>query len=189
MFPHWDFSTKAIATCAVAGFATVATAKTAPPQLSMSDFKSLVQRSLGAESSAFGSGQVQPGQIHGKSGYFYVFKNAAVGMVGKGAPKLATERTDPNAGITAADFIKGDTCKLNGNDDVTASMPDHVSLTATSATCTKDGKNVYEGFVKFVDGRSSADYLIWVYGGNITAAQAHAVRDHILEQLKKDYAS
>jgi hypothetical protein len=191
MFARFDLGTTfcALGAVALVGGAAFAAGKATPPDLSMSAFKSLVQRSLGAEGRAFGSGDITPGQIHGKSGYFFKFKNATVGMIGKGSPRFATEKTDAARSLTAAEMIEGDSCKLDSSDNVTASTVDKVHLTATSSTCTNNGKEIYEGFVKLVDDRSSADYLIWVYGSNVSAAQARTVRDRILEQLKKDYAS
>jgi hypothetical protein len=163
-------------------FSVEAAPKNTPQRFSSSEFKALVDQSLGGSSQALGAARdVTSGSIVGVNGaLFYRFANATVGWVPGASMMQMVDKTEED----------GYKCsQSNYSKDVPGIGARRIILAAASWTCVKEGRDNFLGFVLFVNESANAGHLFWVTGtgAGIPAAAGQRVLDALFERLRRDY--
>src|SRR5262249_8404984 len=127
-----------------------AAAKKAPARFTTAEFTDIVQQALGDAAGAYGAaGDLSPeATAHVNGAYFDRVANATVGEVSGGVSMMTLVDKSESDGETCARSSYSKDLPNSGG----------IILAATSYTCTKDGKNHFLGFVKFIDEKQKADH-------------------------------
>lgn len=160
----------------------VAAGKSAPESFSESEFKAIVQQSLGNSAGPFGAaGDVKSGTILDRNGsYLFTFAHASIGLT---------------HGVSVMDFLDkiqsqdGETCVQSKGNSRDIPSRRGVILFALSYSCTKDGAPIYIGFVNCGDERTKVSHFFWVRGSGLPESAVNGVRDGIFDRMKTAYAN
>jgi hypothetical protein len=159
-------------------FAAESATKKAPEKFTTAEFKNVVAQASSGAGGGFGADRgVATGAIGGVNGaYFDRFANATVGLA-----------SGPVSMMDIVDVTESNGAKFNPS-SYSKDVPGSENL-ILAATCTKDGKREFLGFVKFADQTTKVSHLFWVggTGAGISDSAGQSAVDRIFDRLKSNY--